>query len=69
VPTVRRILEIYLEHRTSEAETFGEYARRAGAARYAEMLGVPLVETEPINVRDSKLLPVFNQVLHETSPW
>ncbi len=69
VPTVRRILELYLANRTGEAETFGEYARRVGARRYAEMLGVPVLDTEPINVRDSKLLPVFNQVLHETSPW
>jgi sulfite reductase beta subunit-like hemoprotein len=68
-PTVRRILELYIEHRKDERETFGEFSRRVGTEKYSAMLGVPPVAQEPVNIRDAKLLPVFNQVLHETSPW
>lgn len=69
IPTVRRLLDIYLEDREAPSETFGAFARRVGTARLAERLGVPLLTEEPINVRDAKLLPVYNQVLHEMSPW
>lgn len=69
VPTVRRMLELYVEHRTSAAETFSQYARRIGPARFAELLGVPQASEEPVNMRDHRLQPVFNQVINETSPW
>lgn len=63
VPTVRRILEIYLEKRTSREETFSEFSRRIGTEAYAELLGRPLLKEEPANERNLKLNPIFNEVV------
>ncbi|MDD2599272.1 MAG: nitrite/sulfite reductase [Kiritimatiellae bacterium] len=35
---IKAILNIYLEHRNSDAETFSEFARRFGVARFKELL-------------------------------
>lgn len=69
VPTVRRMLEFYLEQRRDEKETFGEYARRVGAARMAEQLGVVPAPPEPVNERNLRLQRVFDEAISETSPW
>jgi sulfite reductase beta subunit-like hemoprotein len=69
VPTVRRMLEIYLEKRTGKAETFSQFARRAGPLQYAEWLGIAPTPEEPLNERNQKLAPIFNQVISETNPW
>ena len=68
VPTVRRMLELYVERRTG-AETFSQFARRIGPAAFAGLLGVPQATEEPVSQRDQRLQPVFNQVINETSPW
>ena len=41
VPTVRRVLELYLAKRTGTQETFGVFVRRVGPAQVAEWLGAP----------------------------
>lgn len=69
VPTIRRMLEIYLERRESSHETFGAFARRVGAAQMAEWLGVPPAPPEPINERNQRLQRVFDETLEESSPW
>ena len=69
VPTVRRILELYVEQRSSDKESFGDFARRIGHRRYAELLGLPPAPEEPVAVTNNKLMPVFHQVISETSPW
>lgn len=61
VSTVRKILEIYLAQRSSAKETFGEYARRIGNARYTELLGIPQTQKGPANLRNLQLQPVFEQ--------
>lgn len=63
VPAVRRILEIYLEDRRGESETFGEYARRVGAGAVSARLGVPAVRGEPANQANLKLQPVFDEAV------
>lgn len=69
VPTVRRMLELYLEQRAGAEETFGAYARRIGAARMAEMLGVVPAPPEPVNERNQRMQRAFDEALSETSPW
>lgn len=69
VPTVRRMLELYLEQRRDERERFGEFARRIGAARMAELLGVVPAPPEPVNERNQRLQRVFDEAMSETSPW
>jgi ferredoxin-nitrite reductase len=69
VPTVRKMLELYVANRTGREETFSQYARRIGPAKFAELLGVPLAVDEPVSTRDQRLQPVYNQVINETSPW
>lgn len=63
VPTVRRVLELYLEHRTAREETFSEFARRIGVQKYAELLGKPLLRQEAPAERNLKLQPIFNEVV------
>ena len=69
VPTVKRMLDIYLERRENDKETFTEFSRRVGVKRFAEWLGVPVSTEEPANVRNVKLQPIFNQVVNEALPW
>lgn len=69
VPTVRRMLEIYLEQRAGREETFGAFARRIGGAKMAELLGVPHAPPEPVNERNQRLQRVFDEAMSETSPW
>lgn len=69
VPTVRKMLEIYLERRESPQETFGAFARRVGGAQMAQWLGVPHAPDEPINERNQRLQRVFDEALSESSPW
>ncbi len=68
-PTVRRLLEIYLERRDGPEETFGAFARRTGGLRMAELLGVPPAPAEPVNERNHRLQRVFDEAISETSPW
>lgn len=63
IPTIRRILEIYVANRTGREETFSEYARRVGTPKYAELLGKPLAKSEPVNELNLKLQPIFNEVV------
>lgn len=67
-PMVRRMLEVYLEQRESEAETFGAFSRRVGGAGFDDLLGdTPTKSVEPINVRNLSLKPVFRQVMMEAA--
>ena len=69
VPTVRRLLEQYLQHRTGPAERFGDYARRVGAARLGRELGLTPGTGEPASERNQRLSKTFDEVISETSPW
>ena len=69
VPVVRRMLELYLEHRNGEAESFGEFSRRIGPQRYADLLGVPPAPEEAVGTRDTRLQPIFQQAVLDTNPW
>jgi sulfite reductase beta subunit-like hemoprotein len=64
-PAVRRILEIYLDRRRDGTETFGEFARRAGADAVAGWLGRPGAPGTPANQTNLRLRPVFD----ETVAW
>lgn len=63
VPTVRRILQIYLDHRRETAETFSEFARRIGVDAFAGLLGVPPAPPEAPAALNQRLQPVFDQVV------
>jgi ferredoxin-nitrite reductase len=69
VPTVRRLLEIYVEDRKSEGETFGEFARRVGAPALAARLGEPQAPREPANEQNLRLQKTFDRAISEASPW
>jgi sulfite reductase beta subunit-like hemoprotein len=69
VPTMRRMLELYLEHRTGDQEQFGDFARRIGPKKYAALLGVPPAPEEAAYDRNLRLQPVYDQVISETMPW
>lgn len=69
VPTMRRMLELYLEHRSSEKELFGDFARRIGPLKYAALLGVPPAPPEAAYERNLRLQPLYDQVISETMPW
>lgn len=69
VPTVRRLLQHYLQHRTGAAETFGAYARRVGAVRLGQELGLAPGSGEPASERNQRLSKTFDEVISETSPW
>ena len=69
VPTVRRLLEVYLQQRTGPQETFGAFARRVGVAKLAELAGVPPAPAEAVNELNQRLRPVFSQAVAEASPW
>lgn len=66
VPTVRKLLEVYIAQRTGVQETFGQYARRIGVVHYAELLGMPVTRKIPANMRNTRLQPLFNQAVAET---
>lgn len=63
IPTVRRILEIYVANRTGRDETFSEFSRRIGTEKFAELLGKPVAKTSPVNELNLKLQPIFNEVV------
>jgi dissimilatory sulfite reductase (desulfoviridin) alpha/beta subunit len=65
VPTIRKLLDVYVANRTATQETFGQYARRVGVARYAELLGVTLTQKIPANMRNTQLQPTFEQAVAE----
>jgi sulfite reductase beta subunit-like hemoprotein len=69
VPTVRRLLEIYLEDRRDAGEPFGDFARRVGARTLAARLGVPPAPPEPANERNIRLQGVYDRAITEASPW
>ncbi|OQW96194.1 MAG: hypothetical protein BWK77_05945 [Verrucomicrobia bacterium A1] len=62
-PAVRRILEIYLEGRRDDAETFGTFARRVGTEAISARLGVPAVRGTAANQTNLKLQPVFDEAV------
>ncbi|PIW18843.1 MAG: hypothetical protein COW34_04160, partial [Armatimonadetes bacterium CG17_big_fil_post_rev_8_21_14_2_50_66_6] len=65
VAVIRRLLTHYVTNRIGSEETFGQFARRLGGKRLAQLLGsVPTAET-PDNVRNLLMQPVFDQVLSE----
>ena len=63
VPTVRRLLELYLAKRTSGQELFGAFARRVGPAQYAAWLGVPVLPAEPVNETNQRLHATFDRAV------
>jgi sulfite reductase beta subunit-like hemoprotein len=65
VPTVRRVLELYLTKRISAQETFGAFARRVGAAQLAAWLGAPALPAEPVNETNQQLRATFNRAVAE----
>ena len=65
VPTVRRVLELYLEKRTDAQETFGVFARRVGAAQLATWLGAPALPAEPVNETNLQLHSTFERAVTE----
>ena len=65
VPTVRRILELYLAKRTSAQETFGAFVRRAGPAQLALWLGAPALLAEPVNETNQRLRATFDHAVAE----
>ena len=65
-PTVKRMLEVYLENRESDVETFGAFSRRIGGAGFDALLGdLPTESVEPVNVRNLNLQSVFARVVRE----
>jgi ferredoxin-nitrite reductase len=69
VPTVRKLLELYVAERDSAAESFGAFARRLGPGRLADRLGVVPAPPEPVNERNVRLQRTFDEAISETSPW
>jgi ferredoxin-nitrite reductase len=69
VPTMRRLLQHYVNQRTSAQETFGAYARRVGAVKLAQELGLEPGTGEPASDRNQRLSKTFDEVISETSPW
>jgi len=65
VPTVRRMLEIYLSRR-EPGEAFGVFVRRIGAPKLAALIGAVRAPAEPTNETDARLGPLFDQVVIET---
>ncbi len=65
--TLRRILELYLELRADESETFGAFARRVGGARIQGWLcdAPALLSDAPVNLRNQDLREVFQAALKE----
>ncbi len=63
VPTVRRVLELYLAHRSGKSETFGAFAQRVGAAQIATWLGTPAIPGEPVNETNQQLRAAFEQAV------
>ena len=65
--TLRRMLDVYLDQRVDEAETFGAFARRVGGARIQGWLsGAPaLLADQPVNLRNQDLHDVFQAALVE----
>ena len=66
VPTVRRILGLYLAKRTSTRETFGAFARRIGPVQYGQWLGAPALPAEPVNETNQRLRATFDRAVAET---
>ena len=63
MPTVRRVLELYLAKRSSAQELFGAFARRVGPAQYAAWLGAPALPAEPVNETNQGLHTTFNHAV------
>lgn len=70
VPTLRQLLQIYLQHRRSGAERFGDFTRRVGITQLRELLAeTPKEESinvEPTNQRNLTLAATFQAVLQES---
>lgn len=62
---LRQMLEIYLDQRRDEKETFGAYSRRIGGKEFARLLGEKRNSQEPVNIRNIKLRPLFHQAVTE----
>lgn len=66
--TVRTMLQVYLDRREDEEETFGAFSRRVGGAGFDTLLGeTPTASHEPVNVRNLNLQPLFRQVMSEVT--
>jgi len=65
VPTIRRVLELYLAQRTGAQETFGAFVHRVGPAHIAECLGAPVLSMEPINEANQRLRTTFDRAVAE----
>lgn len=65
VPTVRRLLNAYLEGRLSPGEAFGAFARRLGPEQFAERIGRAPAGGEPPNERNTRLQPVLDRAVRE----
>ena len=67
VPAIRAILKIYLKNRKGEKETFGNFTRRIGGEKLAAKLDATPSTEDPINIRNLRLKPVFQNVLEEVT--
>ncbi len=70
VPTLRQLLQIYLQYRRSGAERFGDFTRRVGITQLRQLLAETpkeeSINTESINQRNLKLAATFQAVLQES---
>ena len=69
VPTLRKLINVYLANRKSGAENFGAYARRIGPDTFKELLDAEpeFADHKPVNQRNLALTDVFEQVIEEAS--
>ncbi len=66
VPTLKKMLDVYLQQRISREERFGDFARRIGAAVLREALGTT-PQTEAANRRNLTLRPLFDEAIRLAS--
>lgn len=64
VPTIKKLIDHYLQQRRSGAERFGDYARRTGVKKLVKCL-LPQAAHTPANKRDLALTDTFKQVVRE----
>ena len=69
VPTIEKLLKLYLEQRRSGAERFGDYTRRVGVDTLAQKLEPLMAQQKeiPTNKRNLTLTKTFKQVIKEAS--
>jgi sulfite reductase beta subunit-like hemoprotein len=64
---VVRLLELFVERRSSDRETFHEFVERAGLAELASWLGEVPAPPEPLNARNLRLMPHLRSVVEEAA--